>query len=118
MVKTLEIPAVTPLILPPAVICHSSSGSGHRKHLKTYERTGNVFENKRVVQKLIPPVPSVSKEVNFKLPSSNEEGWGWCDFASLAFFVPWRETGVCSLENSGNKARMSMKTNSRGVEEL
>jgi hypothetical protein len=21
-------------------------------------------------------------------------GWGWWDLASLAFFAPWRETGV------------------------
>jgi hypothetical protein len=39
---------------------------------------------------LAPPCP---RRGNFKLPSSDEEGWGWWDFASLAFFAPWRESG-------------------------
>lgn len=46
MLRTLEIPPVTPLILPPAAICHSSPGCDHSKYFKTYERTGNVHENK------------------------------------------------------------------------
>jgi hypothetical protein len=47
MLRTLETPPVTPLILPPAAICRSSPGCGHSKNLKTYERTGNVNENKQ-----------------------------------------------------------------------
>jgi hypothetical protein len=47
MVRTLETPPVAPLILPPAAICYSSPGCDHSKHLKTYERTGNVNENKQ-----------------------------------------------------------------------
>jgi len=37
--------------------------------------------------------PSLSKEENAGLPSSDEEGRGWWGFAALAHFASWRETG-------------------------
>ncbi len=42
------------------------------------ERTGDVYENKGTAQKSTTPNPSFSKEGNFGLPSSGEEGRGWC----------------------------------------
>jgi len=29
-----------------------------------------------------------------RLPSLDKEGWGWCDFATLASFAPWPETVI------------------------
>ena len=40
------------------------------------ERSGNVYENKGPDQKTPPPCPSLSKEGNRELPSSDEEGVG------------------------------------------
>ncbi len=57
------------------------------------DRSGNVIENKGSVQKLTTPIPSLSKEGNSGLPSSDEEGWVWCDFVTFAYLAPWRETG-------------------------
>jgi hypothetical protein len=60
---------------------------------KTPEQSENVYENKGMAQKSTTPGPSLSKEGNPKRPSSDEEGWGWCDFVTFAYFAPWRETG-------------------------
>ena len=57
------------------------------------EQSENVYENKGMAQKSTTPGPSLSKEGNLGLPSSDEEGWGWCDFVTFAYFAPWRETG-------------------------
>jgi hypothetical protein len=57
------------------------------------EQSENVYENKGAVQKSTTPDPSLPKEGNPKRPSSDEEGWGWCDFVTFAYFAPWRETG-------------------------
>jgi hypothetical protein len=42
------------------------------------DRSGNVIENEGTVQTSTTPNPSLSKEGNSGLPSSGEEGWGWC----------------------------------------
>ena len=65
------------------------------------EQSENVIENKGSAQISTTPNPSLSKEGNFGLASSDGEGWPEC-----------RPEGR-RYENCRNKARMSMKTKDR-----
>jgi hypothetical protein len=61
--------------------------------LKTNDRCRN----------LSPLTPSYPRRGKSQFPSSDEKGRGWWDFAALAFFAPWRETGLVMLKNDGTK---------------
>ena len=84
-------------------VCHSSTLDSRLLDLNSTEQSENVYENKGPVRKATTPDPSLSKEGNFRLPSSDEEGWGWWDFAVLTSSVPWRETGLVALKNRRTK---------------
>jgi hypothetical protein len=56
--------------------CHSSTSESRLLDSNLYERSGNVYENKGSVQKSTTPDPSLSREGNSGLPSSDEEGLG------------------------------------------
>jgi hypothetical protein len=68
------------------------------------EQSENVIENKGSAQISTTPNPSLSKEGNFGLASSDGEGWPEC-----------RPEGR-RYENCRNKARMSMKTKDRAFD--
>jgi len=81
------------------------------RHRKTGEQSENVFENKGTAQKSTIPDPSLSKEGNSRAPLLGCGGVG-----GGATLRPWPETAITTSKDAGNKARMSMKTNSQGIE--
>ncbi len=80
---------------------------------KLREQSQNVYENKGSAGKSTTPSPSLSKVGN-SLPSSDEEGWGWCEVATLSSnqvqVTKLREQSQNVYENKGS-ARKSTTPN-------
>jgi len=66
-------------------------------HTKSREQSQNVYENKGSAWKSTTPDPSLSKEGNPRVPSSDEEGRGVVGFCALA------RKRVCNTEKAGTK---------------
>ena len=62
---------------------HRKRGNKARMSMKTKDRSRNQLP-------LFPPYPRRGIPGS---PPQIRRGWGWCDFAALACFAPWRETG-------------------------
>jgi len=75
---------------------------------KFNERSGNVYENKGRAKKSTTPDPSLSKEGNTKLPSSDEEGLGVVGSFNLGV-----EREPAASQKLTNDPGMSMKTKGR-----
>jgi hypothetical protein len=88
--------------------CHSSTLNSRLLDLNSTEQSENVYENKRQVQKVTELLQCQTKRRPHVLVPQ----------AGRRRLTPrLLDSYTCRSRNQRNKARMSMKTNSRGVEE-
>ena len=82
-----------------AVVAGRKGGSCRYRSPNLNERTRNVYENKEPAKRINHPWPFLIQggEPQTTLLRCGG-GRGWWGFASLEFFVPWRETGFVTLK--------------------